>query len=229
MFGVSKADRPTATTTIKTAEEGQQPLEKQLERYRGYLADIMLTMLCRDQQFFPAGVKQYDQLMGGSFSAATFSMPTEAIERLVLIQTKASTATLNESIRKQEIVALVERMEKAYDKILGYMQAATDPMNPIAPAALQLAKGYVELLNRMLEAFQVARRNQILPQDVEREVLDARAQRLQAIVEQQNAIIQQLEGALGVSGGPGTGGAGGGDQAPGGAGREDGGPPPPTA
>ena len=238
-FGIEQVERPTATGQVKLIEEGQQPLFAKLDDFREFLVEILWVILYRHRQFFPTGSTYYVTLQDGTMEERMFLFPQGLMEDKVRVETKASTAALNKAARKQDAVALADRMEKSYTVLMSLLGAAGQP-SPIAPAALKLAVSYQEVMKQLLDEFDVQNSDIVNP-NLEQEVLGGQLlmQQIQELGMQNQQLQQTLQQVLGqISGGlpPGAGGPGSGPQGPpgaeGSAGVQGGGgsvPPPPEA
>ena len=169
-FGEELAGRPTATGTMQVIEESKQPQYLQLERFRDSLALVVKHMLARYKQFYPEGMKIYldasDKDNKFYLQEMAFSWPKGSLEDSVLIETKVSSSTMSKNVRKQEIIALMDKMPQVYEVLMGLAQAAVTP-NPQAPAAsmiaAQLLMGYQKVVDRFMTEFEIAHKDMINP------------------------------------------------------------------
>jgi prefoldin subunit 5 len=128
-----------------------------------------------------------------------FSWPEGTIERDVVIETKVSSASMSKSLRKQEMVALLDKLNQYYDKIMQLSQVATDPMNPSAMIAVTLMNGLYTLMNDMLIEFDVGKKDALNPKLMEEaQVAQQIQQQMQMLTQQVNQLggqNQQLQAA----------------------------------
>jgi hypothetical protein len=211
-FGQEQIDRPTATGQVQIIEESKQPQYMMLERFRASLAEVCKHVLARYRQFFPEGLEFYamqEDQQGMAMIQQFFQWPEGAIEKDVIIETKVSSASMSKSLRKQEIVALLDKLIPYYHELMGLAQVATDPMNPMALIAVKLLNGLYTVMNDMLTEFEVGKKDRLNPelmqemqvvqqiqqamQQMQQQIsqLANQNQQLQATNQQQAAIIQQ--------------------------------------
>ena len=198
-FGVEQVSRPTASGQLALIEEGKQPLYQKLNSLRKFIGNLGIRILARYKQYWPDGVPYYRMVSDGQFEMMLLSFPEGFIEDQVIIEPKASSANLNEGVRKQETLALLEQMQGFYQSLMPVLMQATMP-GPGMMVSMKLALSMREMMNRVLDAFKIPRPEAINP-DFTQEVMGGF----------QMAMQQQLQGA----GGQGPGGAG---QVPGGGG-----------
>ena len=217
-FGEHTQDRPTATGTLQVLEESKYPQYLELERFRKSLALCVRHMLSRYQQAYPEGLRYYIQTQsptGMQVMDAFFKWPPGFLEDEVRIETKVSSSTMSKSIRKQEVVALLEKVPQIYQVLFQLGQMAAQPGNPISLVALKLLHGLQATFEKFLKEFDVGEKEQLNPdliQEVQvvQQLQQAMAQMQQAIQQgqQANANLQaqnaQLKQALsgGGVGGP---------------------------
>ena len=144
-----------------------------------------------------------------------FKWPEGAIERDVIIETKVSSASMSKSLRKQELVALLDKLIPYFDKLMQMAQVATDPMNPSAIIAAKLMNGLHVAMNNMLTEFEVGKKDTLNPELInELQVIQQIQQAMQQMQQQinqlgsQNQQLQMANSQLQAM-------AGGGQQAPG--------------
>jgi hypothetical protein len=211
-FGQEQIDRPTATGQVQIIEESKQPQYMMLERFRASLAEVCKHVLSRYRQFFPEGLQYYamqESPEGMQMIQQFFQWPAEAIEKDVIIETKVSSASMSKSLRKQEIVALLDKLIPYYHELMALAQVATDPMNPMSLIAVKLMNGLYTVMNDMLTEFEVGKKDRLNPelmqemqvvqqiqqamQQMQQQInqLSNQNQQLQATSQQQAAIIQQ--------------------------------------
>ena len=201
-FGNEQIDRPTATGQITMIEESKQPQYMMLERFRISLATVAKHVLSRYRQFYPEGLQYYrmqEDPQSTQMVEQFFSWPEGTIERDVVIETKVSSASMSKSLRKQEMVALLDKMNQYYDKIMQLSQVATDIQNPSALIAATLMNGLYTLMNDMLTEFDVGKKDALNPQLMEvTQVAQQIQQQMQMLTQQVNKLggeNQQLQAA----------------------------------
>jgi hypothetical protein len=201
-FGQEQIDRPTATGQVQIIEESKQPQYMMLERFRSSLAEVCKHVLARYRQFFPEGLEFYqmqEDPEGMQMVAQFFQWPKEAIEKDVIIETKVSSASMSKNLRKQEMVALLDKLNQYYQQLMQLAMAATDPMNPTAVIAAHLMNGLYTIMNDMLIEFEVGKKDALNPQLIDEAQVDqqrqAYIQQLMQQVNQLGAQNQQLQAA----------------------------------
>jgi hypothetical protein len=201
-FGNEQIDRPTATGQVTMIEESKQPQYMMLERFRNSLAIVSKHVLARHRQFYPEGLLYYEMQedpQGMQLVEQFFQWPEGAIERDVVIETKVSSASMSKSLRKQEMVALLDKLNTYYDKLMGLAQAATDVNNPTNMIAATLMNGLYTLMNDTLIEFDVGKKDALNPQLMEvTQVAQQIQQKMQELTQQVNQLggqNQQLQAA----------------------------------
>jgi len=210
-FGQEQIDRPTATGQVQIIEESKQPQYMMLERFRKSLAEVCKHVLARYRQFYPEGLEFYqmqEDPQGMQMVTEFFQWPEQAIEKDVIIETKVSSASMSKSLRKQEIVALTDKLIPYYHELMGLAQVATDPMNPMALIAVKLMNGLYTLMNDMLTEFEVGKKDSLNPQLMQEiQVVQQIQAQMQQLMQQVNSLgnqNQQLQMALAQSQGQGV-------------------------
>lgn len=197
-YGEELADRPTVGGTMNVMEEGKQPTYIQLDRFRKQFAEIVLHMLSRYQQFFPEGLTYYlasDSPEEQALKMQFLEWPAEALEEEVLIETKVSSSQMSKMTRKQEAMALLERIPMVYQQMMQMAGAAASPQNPGAAIAAKLLHGYQTTFERFLTEFEIGKKEQMNPPDLMQEVqsaqIIAKLQQALAQIQQQYQALQQ--------------------------------------
>jgi hypothetical protein len=208
-YGEELAERPTAGGTMNIIEEGKQPTYIQLDRFRKSFAEVVKHMLSRYQQFFPEGLEYYvqsDVANEPEMRRAFFAWPAQALEEEVLIETKVSSSQMSKMARKQEAMALLERIPDVYETMMGMAQAAANPQNPGAVIAAKLLNGYQTTFDRFLTEFEIGKKEEMNPPNLMTEVQSAQLiaqnmqqmqQGLQQLQAQNQQLQQQLAAAFG--------------------------------
>jgi len=196
-WGEESAQRPTATGTMAITEQSQFPQTLQLERFRKSFALVVKHMLARYRQFFPEGMRLYMQQEdqeGQQLTTEWFKWPAEAIEDDVLVQTTVSSATMSKMIRKQEIVALLDRMPQLYQGMYQMAEMASNPMNPAAMVAMKFLEGMRVTADMFFKEFDVGRRDTLNP-ELSGGIYEQNMQKLQGMVQQLEQQLQQMQQA----------------------------------
>lgn len=219
-FGREQIQRPTATGQTSIIEESKQPLYGQLERFRKAFALVVLHMLSRYRQFYPEGLEYYiesqDQESMQQMQQLFLEWPSDAIEDAVIIETKVTSAQMSKHLRKQEIVALLDRVPQVYESMMGMAQVATTP-GPMSMIAAKALGGMQNTFEQFLVEFEVPQKDQLNQDWVqEAQVGQMVAQQMQQMQQQIQTMGAQLQNAQGqlaaIQGGGGVPGPGMGPQ-----------------
>ncbi|MBU1778018.1 MAG: hypothetical protein KJ899_15440 [Gammaproteobacteria bacterium] len=208
--GQEQIQRPTATGMTTIVEENKQPTFTKLERWRASFSMMVLHMISRYRQFYPEGMTYYvesiDQNSRMALEQAILNWPEEAIEEAVIIETKVTSAQMSKNLRKQEVIAMLDRIPQLYMTMLQMAQGATQP-GPMAMISLKMLHGMQTIVDRFLTEFEVPKKDQLNP-DLLQEVQVA--QMVQQQMAQMGQQVQQLQqqlaaatGQLNPGGGPG--------------------------
>lgn len=227
-FGIEQISRPTATGQVQLIQEGQQPLFLLLESLRDALSDIAIQQMARYRQFYPDGLEVYLEIEGpeGQSVIEKFVTWPELLADEVLIETKVSSATMNKNMRRQEKLAMVDKLPQVYQTMMMFIQGAAQP-GPMQIVSMRMLKAYQIIIDDFLEEFDIPRREEINP-DFEQDL--AIGQQIQQLVQQVQMLTmqnQQMQAAMGAGPGPGPGpgGPGPAGPVPGGQGPPPGAPP----
>ena len=216
-FGQDPQQRPTATGQTLQSNEAQQPLYNILESFRTVLAKIALMMLSRYKQFYPEGMPFYlkeDTEDGMTVIPGQIRWQDGAIETQVFIETKVSSGTMNKNLRRQEKLAMVDKIPTVYMTLSQMISQAVMP-SPMSAVMAKLVTAYQIIIDDWLTEFEIANKEQINP-DLTQEVQIG--QMVQQLMQQNAMLMAALQG--GAPPGPGGPGAPPGPPGPGG-------PPPP--
>ena len=202
-FGQEQIDRPTATGQIQIIEESKQPQYMMLEMFRASLALVCKHVLARYRQFYPEGLQFYsmqEDPEGMQMVEQVFQWPEGALEKDVVIETKVSSANMSKSLRKQELVALLDKLIPYYDKLMQMAQVAANPMDPTALIAVKLMNALGLAMNNMLTEFEVGKKDALNPELMnEIQVIQQIQQTIQQLMQQNNQLAgenQQLQASL---------------------------------
>jgi hypothetical protein len=124
---------------------------------------------------------------------AFFQWPAGAIEKDILIETKVSSASLSKDSRKQEKLAMVEKLPNIYQTMMGMAQVAINPMDPSASVAFKLLQGYKEAVDSMFTEFEIGKKDVLNPDLVQEVQVGQAIQQLQTQVGQLSTQNQQLQ------------------------------------
>jgi len=214
-FGQEQVGRPTATGTMQLVEEAKHPQYLQLERFRKSFADVVKHMASRYKQFYPEGMKLYltfnrNEDGSNAWEEISVNWPEGSFEDSVVIKTKVSSSTMSKNMRKQEVIALVDKMPQIYEPLTNFAMMASMP-NPQAPGqaiiGLSLLASYQNVIDKFLTEFEIADKKVVNPPlvqeaQVAKQINDqfmALQQQLQQCVAENNNLKMQLQQ---IQGGP---------------------------
>jgi hypothetical protein len=149
-------------------------------------------VVARYKQFYPEGLTFFIEEEGPEgiqLLEQFFQWPTGTIEQDVLIETRVSSASMSKSLRKQEIVALVDKMPQLYQVMMGMAQTALDPNNPAALVSMRLLQGFQAAVDEMMTEFEIGEK-EILNPDLVQEVQVA--QNIQRKMQELTQQVQQM-------------------------------------
>jgi hypothetical protein len=198
--GEELAERPTATGTASIMEKAMQPLYDLATSYFDFLNDVARMMYARYRQFFPQSMQVFLQSQGegGEMVAQTFSFPAGYWEDQVLIETKVNSQTMSKSVKKQEALAMIDKLPQQWQAFAEMGTAATSGM-PISILAGQFLEVGAILLKMFYTEFEVPEVRDVLDVDGAKMAGEAVAQvvgQLQGIIEQQAEIIADHEAQI---------------------------------
>lgn len=216
-FGQEQIQRPTATGQVQLIREGKQALYNLLERFRKKLARVAEIMVARYVQYFPQGLTLYLKTADDETRLRTVAIaqwPKGILERHVAFEPRVSSQSINKEMRKQEKLALADKLPQVYQFMLTLAQQASMP-SPLAGIAQKLLTGYQIAVAQWMEEFDVSQLQAVLP-DLSQDTnavanVMAFFQRLQAQMAQATAPGMAPPAAGGVpgpGGGPGLPGSG---------------------
>ncbi len=200
-YGREQIDRPTATGQTSIIEESKQPLYSQLERFRKSFATVVMHMLARYRQFYPEGLEYYleslDPESGQELERMFLEWPDEAIEDAVVIETKVTSAQMSKHLRKQEVVALLDRVPQMYETMMGMAQQAANP-GPGSMISVKLLLAYQSVVEQFLTEFEVPGKEELNPELMQEvQVAQMVQQKMQEMQQQVQSMGQQLQNAQG--------------------------------
>jgi len=200
-FGREQSERPVASGMITIIEESKQPQYDMLESFRGKLSLLAKHMLSRYKQFYPEGLVYYtygNDEEDNELLKQVMQWPDGLIENDVIIETRASSSQMSKTMRKQEVVALMDKLPQYQSTLMGLAQAASDVMNPAAPVAGQLLMSFWAGLDYMLKELEVPNKDVINPnlgealdygKRVQQEIMGLRQENMQL-----KGILTNLQG-----------------------------------
>ena len=188
--GNETIQRPTATGQTALIEEAKQALYLLVERFRRRLADVVKMMLARYKQFYPDGLEIYKMVAtpeeAQQLESEILQWPDGAIEDSVFIETKVSSATMNKQLKKQESLALVDKLPQVFGFMMQLTEAATTP-SPVSPMAADILTKYWQAVKTWYSDFDL-NEAKLLP-DVTSAIQIG--QMFQQVMEQNNKLMQQ--------------------------------------
>jgi hypothetical protein len=197
-YGESGGDRVTATGELTHNEEAKFPQNLQLERFRESFSLVVKHMLSRYRQFYPEGLKYYAQSDPEGVAILeekVFSWPARAIEDDVVIETKVNSSTMSKSTRKQEMVALLDKMPQIYQTMYQMAQMAADPMNPAAIVAAKYLDGMRKTVDMFFMEMEVGPKDQLNP-ELAGGLIEQNMAQLQQMVQELQGQLQQASGEI---------------------------------
>ena len=140
--GVEQIQRPTATGQVALIEEGKQPQYARMESFREFLTDVGMMMISRYRQFHPVCIKFFTETKSQEDQALiekVLTWPTEYWREQVIIEPTVTSQTMNKDLRKQEYLALVDKIPQIFQQIiqLSEMAMSATPTAPVAAKFLQ--------------------------------------------------------------------------------------------
>ncbi len=199
-FGREQIDRPTATGQVTITEESKQPTFTELGRFLRSFSTMVMHMVARYRQFYPEGMRFYLEQLDPEGRARLeemfLSWPDIAIEEAVVLETKVSSSQMSKQLRKQEIVALLDRIPQLYSTMMEMAGQAMNPQNPGAMMFMRLLNGMQTLVDQFLTEFEVPEKNILNPNLVEEaQIAQQIMGQMQQLAQQNQQLVQQLMGA----------------------------------
>lgn len=163
--GEEQSQRPTASGQTLLVEQGLEPIKERLEKVRSWMVRLGMVMLARVKQFHQNYV-EFSTYVDQKIIPMTITLPPGLIEDKVLVEPMASSSTMNEAVRQQQIIGLVDRMTQAYQTMttmadMGAQQAMMG--SPTAMIYAGFLQGYQYLIDRLLTEFKVPNKEIINP------------------------------------------------------------------
>lgn len=191
-FGEELAERPTATGTTSIIEKAMQPLYELMTRFREYLGLIMQMQYARYRQFNPKSMQIFIQAQGDQeLIQQTVDFPPGYWKDQVVIETKVNAQTMSKAVKKQEILAMVDKLPQIFEgaATMGAMAVEGTPMSPLAGSFLSL---YDLVLKEFLTEFEMPEVRDAL--NIEGDKMAGEA--ISQTINQLTGIIKQLQDRL---------------------------------
>lgn len=188
-MGQEQNQRPTASGQAMLVEQGMEPIKTRLNAVRRAVASVSFHMAALYKQFYQNEYKFATFLDDGSFVPMLVQFPQGMLESQLFIEPVASSATMNEQTRRQEIIGVLDRVLQLDQTLLGMIQQGEQAaMQGMASGMVAgaLADGLQALLYRLLQEFKVPDIQEICPP----------IQAVQAMGQQYAQVIQQLQAQL---------------------------------
>ena len=196
MFGHEVADRPTAYGTDRVLTEAQQPLSLMLERWLQFWADVHAMQYSRYRQYKPEGMAFFERVENGldhELVSHEITWPAGYWGEQIGFRTSVSSQSMSREIRKQELLALLERLPQILNGLLPLAERALAG-DPLAMLIGQLVRRYLAMIEDFFAEFQIATGSD----ELEGGLFSALeiGEEYARIVEQLQGQIQQLQGKL---------------------------------
>lgn len=158
LFGQEVAERPTATGTDRVLSESKQPLSLMLERWLQFWANVHTMQYARYRQFRPEGMPvQVPEIDGldRTVRSQYVSWPAGYWGEQIGFKTRVSSQTMSRDIRKQELLALLERLPQIMQGLLPLAERAIAG-DPLSMLVGQLVRSYIWMIQDFFEEFEIA-------------------------------------------------------------------------
>ena len=196
-YGEESASRPTARGTLATMEEGKTPLFAELEDFRRAVERTEKIRFARRRQYHPREIQLYTKGVPASYkgdNAVTWE-PGYWGEQIA-IKTRVTSQTMSVALRKEEMVALIDKLPQVFE-IIAQMSQGISPNNPQAAIVAQLLEIYLENVKTMFEELNVEGTDKLNFSAAQQ--LAQVHQQLQAQVQQLTAQIQGMAAQSGAA------------------------------
>lgn len=192
--GLEQIQRPTASGQMALLEEGRQPMYSRMEHLREVLKIVGEMMLARYRQFRPVEVEYYIQARApqdGQMVQAFLQWPQEYWKDELILETAVSSQSMSRDLRKQEWLALVDKMPQVFGQMMSFAQAAVEG-SPLSPVAVKMLAWYTRYcIQPWLQEFEVAG-SEFVDFGEEMQVGQMFAQMVQEL----QAQVEQLQGEV---------------------------------
>ena len=194
--GEEVAERPTATGTSAIMDKAMQPLYKQMTRYRLFLAEIAKMQYARFRQFFPERLEIYLSSKGesGEMLRQMMTFPEGYWEDQVLIEVKVNANTMSKSVKKQEALAMVDKLPEIFQQLIPLLQMIAGG-GPEAPAAQVMLDTQMLALRAFFTEFEMPEVRDALQMESANMLGQAIAQAQQQLIGIIEALRQDLTAA----------------------------------
>ena len=191
-MGEEFAQRPTATGTTAILERAMQPLFEMMNRYRKFLARVVQMQYARYRQYNPQSMQFFidaqDEETAAMLKSMTIEFPPGYWKDQIVIETKVNSQTMSKSIKKQEILAMVDKLPQIFQGAAEMASVAVEG-GPLAPLAGNFLDVYDLVLNEFLAEFEMPEvRNEL---DIDGSKMAGEA--IQNTINSLTQIIQQLQ------------------------------------
>jgi predicted ATP-grasp superfamily ATP-dependent carboligase len=178
--GIEQISRPTAEGQRMLIQEGAQPQYNRMENFRTFLKNCLYKEISYYKQHFPQGLDFYLQENDNpELTHAIINWPDDYWQNRVVIETAVSSQTMNQDMRKQEMVDSLDRAAKIFEQVIMLSQQALQ-LGPDASLMKRLLDEYLTgVVTPMLKEFSIP-----MDLNVSEEV---------AIGDQINELQQQME------------------------------------
>jgi len=187
-YGEELADRPTATGTTSVLEKAMQPLYEIMSRFRIPLTRIIEMQYSQFRQFYPENLRMFVDAQSPQESqemqAMLVEFPPGYWRDQVLLETKVNSQTMSKAVKKQEALALVDKLPELARTTLELGEATVSGTG-ISPIAGNMLDVYDLVLAEWLTEFE-------LPEV--RDAMDIQGTKMAG--ESIAQTLQQLEGIL---------------------------------
>ena len=226
-YGEEIAERPTATGTTAVLEKAMQPLYELMTRFRKTLIRVVEMQYSQYRQFHPKSLRIFidaqSERESNMLQAMLVEFPPGYWRDQVVLETKVNSQTMSKAVKKQEALAMVDKLPEIARTILELGEAASSG-GPIAPIAGNMLDVYDLVLIDWLTEFELPEVRDAL--DIQGAKMASQSvaemwQQLQVIIQKQQVIIADQQAEIVDRGGeirepegaPGQGGGSGGAQA----------------
>jgi hypothetical protein len=158
MFGHELAERPTAGGTDRVLTESQQPLSLFLSRWLQFWAEVHTMQFARYRQFKPDGMEFFSRSIDGlstTLTPETISWEAGYWGEQIGFKTTVSSQTMSRDIRKQELLALLERLPQIIQGLIPLIERAVAG-DPVSMLVGQLVQRYLGMVENFFEEFEIA-------------------------------------------------------------------------
>jgi len=201
-YGEELADRPTATGTTSVLEKAMQPLYEIMSRFRMPLTRIIEMQYSQFRQFYPENLRMFVDAQSPQESqmmeAMLVEFPPGYWRDQVLLETKVNSQTMSKAVKKQEALALVDKLPELARTALELGEAAVSGVG-IAPLGGMFLDIYDLVLAEWFTEFElpeVRDAMDIQGAKMAGESIAQTLQQLQGIIEEQEQKIIDYEAQL---------------------------------